>query len=185
MAKTPPRQRPRRQFDDEFKAQTVRLVLDEGKAVRAMARDLDLSDTALRVWGVRIPGCCTTPTRCTYASEDYQRMLDAHNITCSMSRRGDCYNAVMEAFFSSVKVKRRIASRAVVTPRWSCSTISRCSLTSDTVIRRSVRAVPRRSNDAAAKRMWSLRNRTRRSFPQASHPYMCSREEERSNTETT
>jgi putative transposase len=41
---------------------------------------------------------------CTYASEDYQRMLDAHAITCSMSRRGNCYdNAVMEAFFSSVK----------------------------------------------------------------------------------
>jgi transposase InsO family protein len=41
---------------------------------------------------------------CTYASEDYQRMLDAHGITCSMSRRGNCYdNAVMEAFFSTVK----------------------------------------------------------------------------------
>jgi putative transposase len=40
----------------------------------------------------------------TYASEDYQRVLDAHGITCSMSRRGDCYdNAVMEAFFSSLK----------------------------------------------------------------------------------
>ena len=36
----------------------------------------------------------------TYASADYQRRLDAHGITCSMSRRGDCYdNAVMEAFF--------------------------------------------------------------------------------------
>jgi len=33
---------------------------------------------------------------CTYASEDYQRVLDAHGITCSMSRRGNCYdNAVM------------------------------------------------------------------------------------------
>jgi putative transposase len=41
---------------------------------------------------------------CTYASEDYQRMLDANGITCSMSRRGNCYdNAVMEAFFSSLK----------------------------------------------------------------------------------
>jgi transposase InsO family protein len=41
---------------------------------------------------------------CTYASQDYQRMLDAHGITCSMSRRGNCYdNAVMEAFFSSLK----------------------------------------------------------------------------------
>jgi putative transposase len=41
---------------------------------------------------------------CTYASEDYQRLLDANAITCSMSRRGNCYdNAVMEAFFSSLK----------------------------------------------------------------------------------
>jgi transposase InsO family protein len=41
---------------------------------------------------------------CTYASEDYQAILDAHGITCSMSRRGDCYdNAVMESFFSTVK----------------------------------------------------------------------------------
>jgi transposase InsO family protein len=41
---------------------------------------------------------------CTYASEDYQRVLDAHGITCSMSRRGNCHdNAVMEAFFSSLK----------------------------------------------------------------------------------
>ncbi len=39
-----------------------------------------------------------------YASEDYQDVLAAHGITCSMSRRGDCYdNAVMEAFFSTVK----------------------------------------------------------------------------------
>ena len=41
---------------------------------------------------------------CTYASDDYQRMLDASGIACSMSRRGNCYdNAVMESFFSSVK----------------------------------------------------------------------------------
>jgi transposase InsO family protein len=41
---------------------------------------------------------------CTYASEDYQAVLEAHRITCSMSRRGNCYdNAVMESFFSTVK----------------------------------------------------------------------------------
>jgi transposase InsO family protein len=41
---------------------------------------------------------------CTYASEDYQRMLGARGITSSMSRRGGCYDsAVMESFFSSVK----------------------------------------------------------------------------------
>ncbi len=39
-----------------------------------------------------------------YASEDYQTILEARGITCSMSRRGDCYdNAVMESFFSTVK----------------------------------------------------------------------------------
>ena len=42
--------RPRRQFDDDFKAQAVRLVLDEGKTVGAVARDLDLTETALREW---------------------------------------------------------------------------------------------------------------------------------------
>jgi len=41
---------------------------------------------------------------CTYASEDYQRRLAARGIVCSMSRRGNCYdNAVMEAFFSTLK----------------------------------------------------------------------------------
>ena len=41
---------------------------------------------------------------CTYASEDYQAVLQAHGVTCSMSRRGNCYdNAVMESFFSTVK----------------------------------------------------------------------------------
>ena len=43
---------------------------------------------------------------CTYASEDYQAVLDAHEIVCSMSRRGNCYdNAVMESFFSTVKTE--------------------------------------------------------------------------------
>jgi transposase InsO family protein len=41
---------------------------------------------------------------CTYASEDYQAVLEEYGITCSMSRRGNCYdNAVMESFFSTVK----------------------------------------------------------------------------------
>ena len=41
---------------------------------------------------------------CTYASEDYRTRLDQHGITCSMSRRGNCYdNAVMESWFSTVK----------------------------------------------------------------------------------
>jgi len=40
----------------------------------------------------------------TYASEDYQKVLGAHGITCSMSRRGNCIdNAAMESWFSTVK----------------------------------------------------------------------------------
>jgi putative transposase len=39
-----------------------------------------------------------------YASDDYQTILGAQGITCSMSRRGNCYdNAVMESFFSTLK----------------------------------------------------------------------------------
>ena len=49
MAETPKR-RPRWQFDDDFKAQAVRLVLDEGQSVGSVARDLDLTETALREW---------------------------------------------------------------------------------------------------------------------------------------
>ena len=49
MADTPQR-RPRRQFTDEYKAGAVRLVLEEGKTVGAAARDLDLTETALRKW---------------------------------------------------------------------------------------------------------------------------------------
>jgi putative transposase len=41
---------------------------------------------------------------CTYTCDDYQRYLAARGITCSMSRRADCYdNAVMESFFATVK----------------------------------------------------------------------------------
>ena len=49
MAYTPKR-RARRQFTEEFKASAVRLVLDERKTVSAAARDLDLTETALREW---------------------------------------------------------------------------------------------------------------------------------------
>ena len=42
--------RARRQFDDDLKAQAVRLVLDDDKSVGAVARDLDLTETALREW---------------------------------------------------------------------------------------------------------------------------------------
>ena len=42
--------RPRRAFTDEFRAGAVRLVLDEGKTIPQVARDLDLTQSALRTW---------------------------------------------------------------------------------------------------------------------------------------
>ena len=58
-----------------------------------------------------------------YASEHYQRLLARHGITCSMSRRADCWdNAPMESFFASLKKElihgsdfaTRAAARAAV-----------------------------------------------------------------------
>jgi len=50
MSPSKPARRPRRQFSDEFKEGAVRLVLDEGKSVGAVARELDLTASALSLW---------------------------------------------------------------------------------------------------------------------------------------
>lgn len=52
MAKTEGR-RARRKFTDEFKAGVIRLVLDEGRTAGAVARELDLTESAVRVWVAR------------------------------------------------------------------------------------------------------------------------------------
>jgi len=71
-----------------------------------------------------------------YASEDYQDVLSAHGITCSMSRRGNCYdNAVMESFFSSLKLELGERFETHARPRSCCSITSRCSTTSSGVTR--------------------------------------------------
>jgi transposase len=44
------KRRARRHFTDEFRAGAVRLVLDEGKTIGQVARDLDLTASALRTW---------------------------------------------------------------------------------------------------------------------------------------
>ncbi|QSQ17910.1 transposase [Myxococcus landrumensis] len=63
--------RPRREFSAEFKAGAVRLVLVEGKSLPQVARDLDLTQSALRLWreqtktdrGEGKPGALTTAER--------------------------------------------------------------------------------------------------------------------------
>ena len=53
MSRMPPSKsgrRPRRRFSEEFKEGAVRLVLNEGKTVGAVARELDLTASALSLW---------------------------------------------------------------------------------------------------------------------------------------
>src|SRR5258706_13157407 len=45
--------RARRRFTSEFKVGAVRLVLDEGKTIGAVARELDLTPSALGLWVAR------------------------------------------------------------------------------------------------------------------------------------
>jgi len=41
-----------------------------------------------------------------YASDDFQRLLADHEITCSMSRKGNCWdNAPTESFFGKLKAE--------------------------------------------------------------------------------
>lgn len=52
-----------------------------------------------------------------YASEGYRQMLQTHQIVCSMSRLGDCYdNAMMESFWCTLKTElvyhQKFATRA-------------------------------------------------------------------------
>src|SRR5215470_5476238 len=63
--------RKRRAFTKEFKAQAVRIVRDSGKTVGTVARELDLTETALRSWvrqaeidaGRGAPGALTSEER--------------------------------------------------------------------------------------------------------------------------
>jgi transposase-like protein len=44
------KRRKRRSFTDEFKADAVKLVLAGGRTVGQVAKELDLTETALRTW---------------------------------------------------------------------------------------------------------------------------------------
>ena len=44
------KRRTRRSFSEEFKAETVKLVRGSEKSIGAIARELDLTETALRAW---------------------------------------------------------------------------------------------------------------------------------------
>lgn len=42
-----------------------------------------------------------------YTSDEFQKLLKSQNITCSMSRRGECWNnAAIKSFFWTLKTER-------------------------------------------------------------------------------
>jgi transposase len=85
MERKPPR--PRRSFTPEFKAEVVALV-HHGKSVGAVARELDLTETAVRAWvkqaeldaGTRSDGL-TTAERSELASWAKNSEKPARNVT--------------------------------------------------------------------------------------------------------
>ena len=75
---------------------TSRLVVDALEM--ALARRLTLQGSSSSGLGAH------SDSGSQYASEHYQRRLRDERITCSMSRRGNCWdNAPMESFFASLK----------------------------------------------------------------------------------
>jgi transposase len=49
-AEEPKSPRPRRSFSDEFNAEVVKLVHQPGRTAGSVARELDLTETAVRAW---------------------------------------------------------------------------------------------------------------------------------------
>jgi putative transposase len=123
---------------------------------------------------------------CTYASEDYQVLLAAHGIVCSMSRRGNCHdNAVMESCFSTIKTE--LADRFD-----SCGEAKRELFAylelfynqrrrHSTIGQISPAAYERR---ARAEGMDAMEHRTDRGFPPRPHPSVFSGKEEQRTTQT-
>ena len=80
--------RRRRQFTDEFRAGAVRLVLEEGRSVSSVARDLDVHRNSLLLWvkqaradrGGGPPGVLTT------SEKDELQQLRRENRRLKMER---------------------------------------------------------------------------------------------------
>ena len=117
---------------------------------------------------------------CTYASEDYQDLLEARGIVCSMSRRGNCWdNAVMESFFSTVKSELGEHFESNGTAKTALFDYIEVFYNQrrrhSTLGQISPAAFERRANEEGVDPM---PNRSERGFAQAPHPSSLSRTEE-------
>ena len=79
--------RARRQFPEQFKTEAVELVRTSGKSVGQIAKDLDLTETALREWVKKAEG--TAPRQEGPLTEDERtklRRLEDENRVLKMER---------------------------------------------------------------------------------------------------
>lgn len=79
--------RARRQFPEQFKTEAVELVRTSGKSVGQIAKDLDLTETALREWVKKAEG--TAPRKEGPLTEDERtklRRLEDENRVLKMER---------------------------------------------------------------------------------------------------
>jgi transposase InsO family protein len=88
---------------DLYSRQVVGWSMDE-----RMTRELTLSALRMAI-NRRKPGqglIHHTDRGSQYASADYRRLLKAHDMICSMSRKGNCWdNAPIESFFHTLKTE--------------------------------------------------------------------------------
>jgi transposase len=59
------KRRKRRQFTDEYRAEVVELVRSSDKSIGQIARELDLTETAVRAWVQKAEGASTTKAATT------------------------------------------------------------------------------------------------------------------------
>lgn len=79
--------RARRQFSEQFKTEAVELVRSSGKSVGQIAKDLDLTETALREWVNKSEG--THPRKEGELTEDERaklKRLEEENRVLKMER---------------------------------------------------------------------------------------------------
>jgi len=79
-------QRRRRSFTPEFKARTVELIRTSGKSVGEVARELDLTETAVRRWVNQVEIDAGERRGLTTDDQEELRHLRAENRTLKMER---------------------------------------------------------------------------------------------------
>ena len=102
--------RVRRQFSDEFRAGAVRLVLDEGKTIGVVARELDLTPSALSQW-VRHAQADRTKGRTGLTSEERAELAQLRKDNRELRMERDTLKQAAAFFCQETKRSLRLDRR--------------------------------------------------------------------------